>query len=441
MKKKVFFNFARNRYLCAAVAFAAALLVCACSSGGGGLGGDNGDKTTFSITIPKSITIPGGSSSVNNYSSRTVLDDQGVQIEDVDLTIKLFNGPGPDQTRTGVNTGETVSFTVAVGSWEFSIEAYKDGSLVAEGSQVMDVKSGQSNTVGIKMYPPIQDGSLKYPFLVSDAAALAKVGTGNGGWGLDKHYRLTTDISLSGSWTPIGINSDHPFRGTFNGYGKTISGLNINSGAENQGLFGYVGGGTVRNLTVKGSVTDYTMVGGVVGTNDGGTISNCYVAGSITGTLVIGGVVGHNEGIVSNCYTTGNITGGSGNTGGVVGQNKGTVLNCYATGDVTSGGSSNSGGVVGTNDSGTVQSCVALNGSVSGGSVGRVAGYDSGSMTNNFARNDMTTPSYPSPNINGVDGADVSASGPGGYNSESFWNGLGFTAANGWKWSGSRPTL
>ena len=74
---------------------------------------------------------------------------------------------------------------------------------------------------------------------------------------------LTADIDLSeicseeegDSWTPIG-NEDHLYTGTFDGNGKTISGLNINN--DYRGLFGYVGNtGTVQNLSVSGSVSGF----------------------------------------------------------------------------------------------------------------------------------------------------------------------------------------
>ena len=82
------------------------------------------------------------------------------------------------------------------------------------------------------------------------------------------NYTLGTDISVS---TPIG-NSRTPFTGTFDGDGHTIT-LNI-TGDNYQALFGYVVGGTVKNLTVKGSVNGTSYVAGVVAYNNGGTIEN-----------------------------------------------------------------------------------------------------------------------------------------------------------------------
>ena len=152
-------------------------------------------------------------------------------------------------------------------------------------------------------------------------------------------------------WTPIGTSIGNAYTGTFDGNGHTISGLYINdSTADDQGLFGYVGGyvgtGTVKDLTVSGSVKGDSYVGGVVG-NNLGTVINCAFSGSVSGSNHVGGVVGYNSGPVKNCYNTGSVN-GSIEAGGVVGYNGDNVENCYNTGTVTgSAASSNVGGVVG----------------------------------------------------------------------------------------------
>ena len=59
----------------------------------------------------------------------------------------------------------------------------------------------------------------------------------------DRTIYLTTNITLlEGAWTPIGT-SEHSFKGHFEGWGYTISGLSIDAGSSDyQGLFGYVDG-------------------------------------------------------------------------------------------------------------------------------------------------------------------------------------------------------
>ena len=88
---------------------------------------------------------------------------------------------------------------------------------------------------------------------------------------------LTADITLTDNWTPIG-NDSNRYTGTFDGEGHTISGLQLSSiGSNNVGLFGYVDGGTVKNLNLTNvSVSGKWFVGGVVGNDYGGTITDCY---------------------------------------------------------------------------------------------------------------------------------------------------------------------
>ena len=85
------------------------------------------------------------------------------------------------------------------------------------------------------------------------------------------YLKLMNDIDLSGyqggeGWMPIGTDS-YPFKGTFDGNNKVITGLKINhSDTECQGLFGYISGGTVRNLGVINiNIQGGLNVGGVAG--------------------------------------------------------------------------------------------------------------------------------------------------------------------------------
>ena len=117
---------------------------------------------------------------------------------------------------------------------------------------------------------------------------------------------LTGDIALTGEWTPIG-SSDAPFRGTFDGGGHTVSGLQITKGNwAYTGLFGIAG--TVKNLTVAGSITavggdssDY--IGGVAGSAD--TLTGCTSVVDVSaGVGCVGGVAGSANG-ASDCKNYG----------------------------------------------------------------------------------------------------------------------------------------
>lgn len=241
-------------------------------------------------------------------------------------------------------------------------------------------------------------------------------------WKSDINITLTADINLSGiDWTPIGIDYNHQYTGTFNGGGHTITGLTVTGSDQYAGLFGYIGsGGTVKNVVLEGvqieSDNDMSDVGGVAGQSYG-NIENCSVSGSVSvsGTnSIAGGVVGYqlvgsitgcsssatvkgvtyaggiagstNSGAtLTACYATGDVTLVSNDigtcyAGGVVGNNgsSSTLKACYAWGSVTGSGSGTVyvGGVTGSNDLGTLTACYHAKGTVSGpgGATGGVAG-------------------------------------------------------------------
>lgn len=133
---------------------------------------------------------------------------------------------------------------------------------------------------------------------------------GAGRAGRYNRFRITSTCS-GGTWqasefkfnnatseqsVPIG-NSSTKFSGTFDGKNHTIS--NFKTSGQYSGLFGYVNGATIQNLTVN--VTNNagaTSAGGLVGAVNGTTtIRNCTVNGTISGTHQVGGFVGFAQGV------------------------------------------------------------------------------------------------------------------------------------------------
>ena len=186
-------------------------------------------------------------------------------------------------------------------------------------------------------------------------------------WKSDINITLTDDIDLKGiDWTPIGIDDNHQYTGTFDGNGKTITGLTVTGSDQYAGLFGRIGtGGTVMNVKLEGvlieSDNEMSTVGGIAGWSYG-TIENCSVSGSVSGSGkngLAGGVVGYqNGGFLTGCNSSATVKGVI-CAGGIVGEtnNSASLTGCYATGDVTveNDGTHNSsaGGVVGNNGGGT----------------------------------------------------------------------------------------
>ena len=161
---------------------------------------------------------------------------------------------------------------------------------------------------------------------------------------------LKADGTLNGgefrSWTPIGT-TDNQYAGTFDGNGKTISGLYYNVGRNNIGFFSYTNGAEIRNLGIVDSyIKAQTWIGGVVCNASNSTISNCYYAGSISGSQSAAGIVSNlfNNSTISNCYNIG-IVRSTFHPGSVVcGVRESTVSNCYyLTGTADNGISSGTG--------------------------------------------------------------------------------------------------
>jgi len=204
---------------------------------------------------------------------------------------------------------------------------------------------------------------------------------------------LLGDVTLTGTWTAVGTETE-PFKGTFDGKGHTITGLNIpTNDNEYVGFIGMLDGGTVKNVkfasvSVNGKDDVGTAVGRII---NGGTVSGVQVlGGTVSGAKRVGGVVGSIKasGTVSDCTNAAVVNASDRNAGGIVGSAYYTVTgqqmyitNCVNNGAVTASGVC--GGIVSlsaANVSGNTNTA-AVSGTEVGGIVGEQKSY--GSVTNN----------------------------------------------------------
>ena len=240
------------------------------------------------------------------------------------------------------------SYKLPVGrvySWAFSSDNYIDQAGTLD---LTKETGGTSKSVPVPMSkkPALVDGC--YQLGSADDLAWFRDQV-NSGTGRAWNAKLTANITLEGSWTPIGKSSSS-YRGTFDGQGYTIGGLNISAGAEDyQGLFGYVSGGTIENLVVDGTVTGKNNTAGIVGyLTSSGIVRKCVNKANVTGNNSVGGIVGQVSSVaaVEDCYNRGDIKTGyyAGKAGGIVGylyaystSYKNTVSRCYSTGTITGG--------------------------------------------------------------------------------------------------------
>ncbi len=231
---------------------------------------------------------------------------------------------------------------------------------------------------------------------------------------------LAADITLTGEWTPIGIDFDNQYTGTFDGGNYTITGLTMTGSDEYAGLFGYIGsGGTVKNVKLEDvqieSDNQYGCVGGVAGNSDG-NIENCSVSGSVSSRCTAGGVVGQQfGGSITLCGSSATVK-GTGEVGGVAGKtdNSATLTACYATGNVTFERASTintfAGGVVGFNGTGSILTACYATGNVTGTGTGTGSCYVGG-VTGDNASGTLTACYHAKGTVSGPDGATGGVTG------------------------------
>ena len=284
---------------------------------------------------------------------------------------------------TGVADGvATVTVDYSCTTYGGSDSIYGEHSGAALGKLYYTVKVGTGSSTPVTPDQPGGDGELKKDtegrYVIYNQTDLEAVANE-----MDASYIVANDITLTGSWTPLGWtdSDDVPFTGTLDGNGYTISGLGmdyengtyvglfaINNGTikdlsvviDDIGGNQYVGaiagtnGGTISNVTVTqnsafstgNGVTgysapgsydnNYSYAGGIAGFNKAdAVIEHCFVNVCVNGYYFIGGITGANRGTIRECAFTGGAnhvvsnTSGIGYVGGIAGGTHGTVTDCY----------------------------------------------------------------------------------------------------------------
>lgn len=374
-----------------------------------GLTISEGELPDFSpLTMEYNVTVPG---SIRSLTVTPTASDHNAEISVNGTEVKSGMPSGEIPLNVGPNT-ITIEVTSQDGKAKetYTVNVYVLANFSGSGDSEEDPYLIQTAEDLKDMAYLINEGIEPY----------ANVG---------KHYKLANDIDLSAfanddndkGWTPIGTY-EKPFKGIFDGNGKSITGLKIDRPGESDiGLFGYVSGGTIKNLQVTAEVEGRLTVGGIVGRlNNYGLVQNCFINGSVTGMQGVGGIAGeitgtskilnsgsnvnvlglnHVGGIVGNinsssgvqnCYSAGSVTADREDpyllaypnhyVGGIAGwlqdlYGNSFVRNCYSIAEIV--GDNMVGGIVGRGERSRIEDCFALNPSVSSeGSVERVLGYN-----------------------------------------------------------------
>ncbi len=235
------------------------------------------------------------------------------------------------------------------------------------------------------------NGSEENPYIIKTAEQLALLATNvnNGEEYQNVYFKLEASIELSTAsvkrnWPGIGkwyIDSNGEtqfdiFRGTFDGNGKTISGLYVSYTGENGGgLFGTLCG-TVKNLKITNAYVKTESMAGILAPYAGyGSIENCNVSGTVIGNQDVGGIVGFSHDIqITNCTNSANIDGES-YVGGIAGEIfEGQIDNCTNAGSITA--TNMVGGIAGQID----YKCTVSNSTNSGKIQTKYGGYIGGGI-------------------------------------------------------------
>ena len=217
-------------------------------------------------------------------------------------------------------------------------------------------------------------------------------------------------------WVPIGDGYTGFYQGTFDGNGKTITNLYIDTYPYCVGLFGFTYGATIKNLTLEYAtvINDGDYTGILVGCAENeSTLQNIKISKTcqiemysynMTEGVInyTGGIAGKLVGNAYNCLNYANIQGKNlheiRDVGGLFGEYNGNSMTaCANYGKVTVAGSY-VGGLVGSFLSGTIQDC-ANYGDVEGTyNVGGMAGYvyDGGKIQNVFCYGSISGTEGPS---------------------------------------------
>lgn len=357
--------------------------------------------------------------------------------------------------------------TVAEGSTVTGVDAKTTGAILGGSRTAGYALTEENNTAtGVTVIPGggnetvaegielASDGTYN---IVSAAGVKSLAELVNAGDNFEgKTIVLTADANLGGEeWMPIGNGTrsgqtytGNAFKGTFDGNGKTISGLKITerSGKAAAGLFGVLDGGTVKNVTLEVDIDVASnaneLAAGCVGllTNNG-LVENVTVSGSVKSGETAAGIVSRviKSGTVRNCHNNATISGTAHNAGGIVGAayydnegmtiesctNDGAVSGTYAVGGIAglsvaevkncsnsatiTGNGTSVGGVIGEQqNAGSITGCTNT-----GNVVNNTEAYGNGGIVG-WIRYSGGTANYPHMNVITVSGCENRGSVSGG---------------------------
>lgn len=211
---------------------------------------------------------------------------------------------------------------------------------------------------------------------------------------LNKDVILEKDIDLTGvDWTPVGrdMNTGTGYAGDFDGNGKFIYNLVVESNASNVGFFGGLAEKAkvhnVKFANAQVTATSGAAYAGVIAGSSMGKIESCNVRSSQVAGHYAGAIVGNNSVQVNGCNALDVEVSATHAAGGIAGASYGKTEYCSVSGNshiTTTGSSTRAGGIIGTSSqeggvstSGRLLKCAVDGATISGTMAGGIAGENS----------------------------------------------------------------
>ncbi len=271
----------------------------------------------IAIQTPGITIVPTGNATYHSTTGITTYkDNQCMKYNDI-----IFAGVGDQPKLTFAHNYEAnVSYSVDSPA---TLEGNNtDGYTLTMPDADVTIKVTGVTAEGIE-----GDGSVSNPYKISNATKwdiiACHVNSGDDNYP-SAYYQLTSDIAVT---TMMG-NSDHRFRGHFDGQGKTLT-VNYDTGEEYAAPFRFVEGAVIHDLKVDGTITTSKKfaAGLIANAANGATITNCRVntilSSSLNGDGTHGGFVANIQGgttTITRCAFDGSFQGSNtNNCGGFVG--------------------------------------------------------------------------------------------------------------------------
>ena len=222
---------------------------------------------------------------------------------------------------------------------------------------------------------------------------------------LNKSVILEKDIDLTGvEWTPVGSDMNTGYAGEFNGNGKFIYNLVVESDASNVGFFGGLAEKAkvhnVKFANAQVTATSGAAYAGVIAGSSMGKIESCNVRSSQVAGHYAGAIVGNNSVQVNECNALDVQVTATYAAGGIAGVNYGKIEYCTLSGHstiVANGSSPRAGGIVGetaeqsgVTTSGRLLKCAVDGAIISATWAGGIAGENSFGIVAQCVANDVT---------------------------------------------------